>query len=385
MISPAHAIRPFKIDVPQSRLDRIWTKLAGAEFTYAPADDGMWRYGADVSYIKAFVDHWRHRYDWRAAECELNRFPQFLVNIDGLDIHFYHVRGKGRSPLPVVLTHGWPGSMYEFFGVIDRLTDPTRFGGDERDAFDVVVPSLPGYGPSQRPQSPVGPRYVASLWRKLMVEMLGYKRFVAQGGDWGSSVTSWLAVCAPEVAGIHLNLCVPPAIALEDMSADEREWRVRFEAVQREASAYMMMHMTRPQTIAIALSDTPMGYAAWVLEKFQAWADTKGNIESCFTKDQLITNLMIHLTNEAVTSMIWSYSGAAKEIRRGDHVGLRVDAPTAVSLYPAEFLPPPPRSAAERVWNITRWVEMPAGGHFAAFEQPEDFALDLIDAFRPLR
>jgi microsomal epoxide hydrolase len=300
-------------------------------------------------------------------------------------VHFYHVRGKGPSPLPLVLTHGWPGSTYEFFGVIERLSDPARFGGDARDAFDVIAPSLPGYGPSQRPHTPIGPRQTASMWRKLMVEALGCKRFVAQGGDWGSAVTSWLGASAREVAGIHLNLCVPPAAPVEHMSAEERDWRARFEAVQRQASAYMMLHMTKPQTIAIALSDSPLGYAAWVLEKFHGWGDTRGDIESRFSKDQLITNLMIHLVNDAVTSMIWSYVGAAMEVRRGEHAGLRVEAPTAVALYPAEFLPPPPRSAAERVWNITRWVEMRAGGHFAAFEEPEAFAADVTEAFRPLR
>ncbi|NWG52135.1 MAG: epoxide hydrolase [Hydrogenophilaceae bacterium] len=378
-------VRPFRFDVPQAHLDRIRAKLAAADFTYAPADDGEWRYGADVGYLKSFVDHWLNRYDWRAAETALNRFPQFKAAIDGLDIHFHHVRGEGPVPLPLVLTHGWPGSTFEFFAVIERLADPARFGGDPRDAFDVIVPSLPGYGPSQRPQTPLGPRRTAALWRKLMVDALGYKRFVAQGGDWGSAVTSWLGAEAPEVAGIHLNLCVPPAIAPEEMSAEEREWRARFEAVQRQASAYMMLHMTKPQTIAIALSDTPMGYAAWVLEKYHGWGDTRGDIESRFSKDDLITNLMIHLTNDAVTSMIWSYVGAAIEARRGEHAGLRVDKPTAVALYPAEFLPPPPRRVAERVWNITRWVEMSAGGHFAAFEEPEAFAADVAAAFRPLR
>ncbi len=379
------AVRPYRLETPQARIDHIRAKLAAADFTYAPEDDAGWRYGADVKYLREFADYWLARYDWRAAEAELNRFPQFMAQIDGLDLHFHHVRGKGPSPLPLVLTHGWPGSTYEFFGAIERLTDPARFGGDERDAFDVIVPSLPGYGPSQRPPTPVGPRRIAGLWRKLMVEALGYARFVAQGGDWGSAVTSWLGATAPEVAGIHLNLCVPPAIAAAQMSEAEREWRARFEAVQRQASAYMMLHMTKPQTIAIALSDTPLGYAAWVLEKFHGWGDTHGDIESRFSKDKLITNLMIHLVNDAVTSMIWSYAGAAMEVRRGEHEGLRVGAPTAVALYPAEFLPPPPREVAERVWNITRWVEMPAGGHFAAFEEPEAFAADVTEAFRPLR
>ncbi|HVY86766.1 MAG TPA: epoxide hydrolase [Caulobacterales bacterium] len=378
-------VRPFRIDVPQARIDHIRSKLAAADFTYAPADDAQWKYGADVAYLRRFVEHWLTEYDWRAAEAELNRFPQFKAEIDGLDVHFHHVRGNGPAPLPLVLTHGWPGSTYEFFGVIERLTDPVRFGGDARDAFDVVIPSLPGYGPSQRPQLPMGPRATAALWRRLMVDALGYKRFVAQGGDWGSAVTSWLGATAPEVAGIHLNLCVPPAAPPEQMSAEERTWRARFEAVQRQASAYMMLHMTKPQTIALALSDTPMGYAAWVLEKFHGWGDTHGDIESRFSKDQLITNLMIHLTNDAVTSMIWSYVGAAMEVRRGEHAGLRVEAPTAVALYPAEFLPPPPRSVAERVWNVTRWVEMPAGGHFAAMEEPEAFAADVTAAFRALR
>jgi pimeloyl-ACP methyl ester carboxylesterase len=379
------AVRPFKLDAPQARIDHIWAKLAAADFTYAPADDRDWRYGADVGYLKEFVEYWLKHYDWRAAEAELNRHPQFVASIEGLDIHFYHVRGKGPSPAPLVLTHGWPGSTYEFFGVIDRLTDPARYGGDPSDAFDLIVPSLPGYGPSQRPATPIGPRYTAGLWRKLMTEALGYQRFFAQGGDWGSAVTSWLGANAPECAAIHLNLCVPPAIAPEQTSDEEREWRARFEAVQRQASAYMMQHMTKPQTIAIALADTPMGYAGWVLEKFHGWGDTHGDIESRFTKDQLITNLMIHLVNDAVTSMIWSYVGAAMEVRRGEHAGLRVDKPTSVGLYPAEFLPAPPRKAAERVWNITRWKEMPAGGHFAAFEEPVAFAADVTEAFRPLR
>jgi len=381
----AIAVRPFRLETPQVKLEHIRAKLATADFTYAPTDDHAWRYGADVGYLKEFVGYWLGQFDWRTAEAELNRFPQFKATIDGLDVHFYHVPGKGPAPLPLIITHGWPGSTYEFFGVIERLTDPARFGGDARDAFDVTVPSLPGYGPSQRPQTPIGPRATASLWRKLMVDALGYKRFVAQGGDWGSSVTSWLAATAPEVAGIHLNLCIPPAIVPEQMSQEEREWRATFEAVQRQASAYMMLHMSKPQTIAIALSDTPMGYAAWVLEKFHGWSDTRGDIESRFSKDQLITNLMIHLVNDAVTSMIWSYAGAAVEVQRGDHAGLRVEAPTAVALYPAEFLPAPPRNVAERVWNITRWVEMPAGGHFAAMEEPAAFAADVAEAFLTLR
>ena len=378
-------VRDFRLAAPQARVDRIWAKLADADFTYAPADDTDWRYGADVLYLKDFVDYWLKRYDWRAAEAELNRYPQFLANVDGLDVHFYHVRGNGPAPAPLILTHGWPGSTYEFFGVIDRLTDPARFGGDANDAFDLIVPSLPGYGPSQRPAAPRGPCYTANLWRKLMTEALGYRRYFAQGGDWGSAVTSWLGATAPECAGIHLNLCVPPIATLEQMSEEERDWRARFEAVQRMQSAYMMQHLTKPQTIAIALSDSPLGYAGWVLEKFHGWADTHGDIESRFSKDQLITNLMIHLVNDAVTSMIWSYAGAAAEVRRGEHAGLRVDKPTAVALYPAEFLPPPPRSVAERVWNITRWQEMPAGGHFAAFEEPVAFAADVTEAFRALR
>jgi microsomal epoxide hydrolase len=219
-----------------------------------------------------------------------------------------------------------------------------------------------------------------------MVDALGLRRFAAQGGDWGSAVTSWLgADSADVVAGIHLNLCIPPALPEAEQSADERAWRAQLAAVQREASAYQMLHMTRPQTIAIALSDTPMGYAAWVLEKFHGWGDTKGDIESRFSKDQLITNLMIHLVNDAVTSMIWSYAGAVQEARRGELGRMRVEVPTACAHYPAEFLPWPPRSVAERTYNIVRWEAMPAGGHFAAMEEPLAFVEDLRAAFRPLR
>jgi microsomal epoxide hydrolase len=375
---------PFRIELPDAKLEHIRDKLKQADFTYAPDDDADWRYGADVAYLKEFVAYWLTSYDWRAAEAELNRLPHFQAEIEGLDIHFYHLRAVGPAPRPLILTHGWPGSVYEFFAAAERLADPGRFGGDPRDAFDVVIPALPGYGFSARPATPIGPRHTARLWLKLMTEALGYRRFFAQGGDWGSAVTSWLGCDgAGAVAGIHLNLCMPPPSP--EMSAEEREWRVRLEAVQRQASAYQMLHMTKPQTIAIALSDTPMGYAAWVLEKFHGWGDTHGDLESRFSKDQMITNLMIHLGNDSVTSMIWSYIGAAMEVRRGEASGLKVQIPTSCALYPAEFLPWPPRSVAERTFNIVRWREMSAGGHFAAFEEPQAFTEDVREAFRPLR
>lgn len=358
-------VRPFAIDVPQPVLDRLRAKLALARVGYAPADDCDWRYGTDAAWLATLLDYWRDGYDWRAAETALNRWPHFKARIGDLDIHFIRVcPTNANGHPPIVLTHGWPGSFYEFDAAIPLLV---------AQGFDVVVPSLPGYGFSDRPATPIGPRAVAVLWRRLMTEALGYPRFFAQGGDWGSAVTTWLGRDHDDVvAAIHLNLAMAPADSSDDDDATAR-WREELGAVQRASSSYMMQQATKPQTIGLALADSPLGFAAWVSEKFHGWGDTRGNIESRFSKDQLLTNIMIYLVNDAVQSAIWMYRTIFTEPRDGK----RVAVPTGVALFPAEFIPYPPRSGAERAYNITRWTEMPAGGHFAAMEEPAAFAAEV--------
>ena len=365
-------ISPFIIDTPRSVLERIMAKVRGTRIGYAPADDGAWKYGTDAKLLRELVAYWGTGYDWRAQEAKLNRWPQFRARIDGLDIHFIHVRGNGSKRLPLLLTHGWPGSVVEFQVALGLLN---------AQGYDVVVPSLPGHGWSQRPATPIGPRRVAELWCKLMTEALGYAKFGAQGGDWGSAVTAYLgAEHADAVAAIHLNLFMGPPAGPED-DDDSIAYRKQVQKLYAAESAYMFQQQSKPQTLGLALHDNPIGWASWVIEKFHGWGDTKGDVLGRFSMDVLITNLMTYLVNDAVISSFWMYYGARSEKPfRG-----RVEVPTGLALYPAEFFPYPGRRDAERVYNVQGWAEMEAGGHFAALEEPEAFAENVGEFFSAFR
>lgn len=374
-------MEPYRVELAPAVLERLRSRLAAAHWAPAPDDDADWTYGTDRRWLQGLVDHWLHRYDWQAAQARLNAWPQFVARVDGIDIHFYRVRGSAARPL--LLTHGWPGSVVEFLGCIERLAFPERFGGDARDGFDVVIPSLPGYGFSGRPARPIGPRRVAALWRSLMVDHLGCRRFFAQGGDWGAAVSTWLgADHADVVAGIHLNMLpswfMPEAV--EPATPELAQYRARVQRLRAQEMGYFFEQSTKPQTIGLALADSPLGFAAWVCEKFRTWGDTRGDIGSRFSHDTLITNLMTYLATDSVASAIWLYRGRADE-GGGDP---RVHVPTAVALFPAEPIPYPPRALAELRYEITRWTEMPAGGHFAALEEPVAFCGDVRAAFAEL-
>jgi len=361
-------IRPFTIAVDQQVLDRIAARLADSRIGYAPAGGGAWDYGMDRAYLVELVDYWRTHYDWRAEERALNRWPQFIADVDGIDIHFIHIRGDGSRPLPILLTHGWPGSIVEFQEAIPRLAAA---------GFDLVIPSLPGHGWSGRPPRPIGPAAIARLWRTLMVDVLGYRRFFAQGGDWGSAITAQLALAAPEyVAAIHLNFFMGPVPGPDADAELLAYWRAVGQLMKAE-SGYHHEQATKPQTLGLALHDNPVGWAAWVVEKYWSWGDTGGDIESRFSKNQLITNLMTYLVTDNVISSLWTYYGSANEQRST----APIQVPTALAKYPAELYPMPSRAIAERQYNVVRWTEMPAGGHFAAMEEPERFAEDVIDFF----
>jgi len=358
---------PFRVEIPQKKIDAIRTSLAAAEIGYAPGDDRDWKYGTDAQYLAEFRDYWLREYSWRKSEAELNRFPQFKARVEDIDVHFYHVRGRGKNCFPIILTHGWPGSVYEFLEAVLPLAEA---------GYDLVIPSLPGYGFSSRPAAPIGRRRIAYLWRKLMVDVLGYRRFGAQGGDWGSGVTRALAHDhADVVAAIHINLIF--YLNIESENASLAAWRKAVAAAMARCGGYLHEQQTKPQTIALALSTNPLAFAAWVLEKFTVWADTGGRIESRFTKDQLLANIMIYLVNDAVGSAIWLYYGATKEEPTRGYITV----PTGFAAYPVEIVPPPPREAAELEFNITRWTKMPAGGHFAAWEEPVAFAAEVAAFF----
>ena len=374
---------PFHIQVAEEILVDLKDRLARTRWPDELPDTG-WEYGTNRAYLQQLATYWREQYDWRAQERLLNTFPQFQTEVDGVRLHFVHVKGKGMHPLPLLISHGWPGSFFEMYKIIGPLTDPASFGGDPTDTFDVIVPSLPGYGFS----GPTSERGVtvarmAAVFVSLMRE-LGYELFAAQGGDWGSFITTTLGRAYPDkIIGIHLNMMpVRPITPQEITSEAERAWQERRVQWVREESGYSHIQGTHPQTLAYGLNDSPVGLAGWIVEKFRAWSDCHGEIESVFTKDELLTTIMIYWVTQTINSSTRLYYEMAHQ---SEPISERVAVPTGVAVFPAEILAVPPRSLAERLYNIQRWTEMPAGGHFAALEQPEALVEDIRAFFRPLR
>jgi pimeloyl-ACP methyl ester carboxylesterase len=376
---------PFTLHVPDAAIADLRERLVRTRFPDQAGEP--WAYGTDVAYMQALVRYWQNGFDWRAVEAQLNALPQYKVPLHGIDLHFIHLSGKGPNPCPLLLAHGWPGSVLEFLEIIPRLTDPARFGGDPADAFTVVAPSLPGYGLSFAPgQERFGVEAIAECFAELMT-MLGYRRFAAQGGDWGAFVTSRLGYSyAQRMIGIHLNLLPlrrePTMVA--DPTRDERAYLEELKVFLKEETGYQWIQGTRPQTLAFALTDSPVGLAAWIVEKFRAWSDCGGDLESVFTKDQLLANIALYWFTGAIGSSFWPYY-ARMHGPWPIPDGATIDVPTGYAAFPREILRPP-RSMAERVFtDIRRWTVMRKGGHFAAMEQPEALADDIRAFFRPLR
>ncbi len=372
------------VDVPDAVLDDLAVRLERVRWPDEIPGSG-WTYGTDLAYLQELVAYWRDGYDWRAAERLLNGFPQYRVEIDGIDLHYLRVPGEGPDPLPLLLAHGWPGSVFEFHKIIPRLSDPARFGGDPADACTVVAPSLPGYGFSFRPGQPrVDLAGMASIFARLMTDVLGYDRYGAQGGDWGSAVVTRLALQDPEhLAGIHLNLLFARPSPAEREEPEAAAWRAKVDHWMTEETGYQWIQGTKPQTLAYALTDSPVGLAAWIVEKFRAWSDCGGEVERRFTKDELLTNVMIYWVTGAIGSSFWPYYAT----RHGSRVltaGDRIEVPTGFASFPEEIVTPL-RSAGERLFNVRRWTEMAAGGHFASLEEPEALTADIQAFFRDLR
>lgn len=379
--------RPFTLSVPDEAIADLRGRLARTRFP-DQAQGEPWAYGTDLGYMRALVDYWRDAFDWRAQEALLNALPQHKVPLHGIDVHFLHVPGKGPSPCPLLLAHGWPGSVLEFLELIPLLTDPGRFGGDPADAFTVVAPSLPGFGLSFRPgQKRFGAAEMADCLGDLMTDVLGYRRFAAQGGDWGSFIVSRLGHSRPEsVIGIHLNLMPirrDPAM-IQDPTPEERRYLGELAEFLKEETGYQWIQGTRPQTLAFALTDSPAGLAAWIIEKFRAWSDCGGEVESVFTRDRLLANISLYWFTGAIGSSFWPYYARMHgpwPIPEGG----TVDVPTGYCEFPREILRPPRSLAARTFTDIRRWSVMPRGGHFAALEQPEALAREIREHFRPLR
>ena len=375
-------VEPFKIDVPAEMLDAIRKKVIAFPWHEMP-DDGGWEYGTNLKYMKEFCDYWVNGFDWRKQETRLNQFTHFKSPIDGIDIHFIYEKGSGANPKPLILSHGWPGSIVEFVDFVDLLAHPENYGGSVDDAFDVVAPSLPGFGFSDRPPRPYGPRKMAGIFNTLMTNVLGYETYIAQGGDWGGAISSWLGYeHAPACSAIHINIFT---MRHKDgpQGAEEVAWAEQFEKDQIIQNGYRTQQATKPQTLSYAMMDSPVGVAAWILEKMHGWSDLKGeDIESVYSKDQLLTNIMVYVITGTFNTASWIYYGRREE---GGRVlstqGRRVEVPTGCAVFPAELLTWPPRSYADRIYNVTQWTEMPHGGHFAAMEEP-DLLIEDIRRFR---
>ena len=379
-------IEPFTIDVPDEALADLRERLERARLPDEPEGVG-WRLGMNQAYLTQLIEYWRDEFDWRAQERRLNGLEQFKTRIDGLDIHFVHRRSPEPDAFPLILTHGWPGTFAEFAKVIGPLTDPVAHGGRAEDAFHVVAPSIPGYGFSDRPpRLGYGRDRTGAIFAELMAR-LGYERYGTQGGDLGAGISRWLAANdAEHVAGLHLNLCSAEPPDPDDPTAGVPAEEV---ALMRERAAfwtdeergYSHMQGTKPQTLGYSLNDSPVGLAAWIVEKYRSWCDCDGNPETRFSKDELLTTLTIYWVTETATS-------AARYYYEGRHGGSapepeRIEVPTACAAYPGEFRFTPRRWLEAR-YNLVRFTRMPSGGHFAASEEPELFVEDLRAFFREL-
>lgn len=368
-------ITPFEVNWDGAAVDAVLDRVRSYPWPPVPQVEDGWAYGCDGEYLKALCEHWTEHYDWRAAVGELNRFPQFTARVEDFDIHFVHVIGEAEGKRPLILTHGWPGSHYEFWASIEKLAFPSRFGGDAADAFDVVVPSLPGFGFSSKPSRPVGQRLTARLFNTLMTERLGYGSYLAQGGDWGGLVTSWLGKDhGAHARAIHLNM-----IGFRPnggpQGPEEIAWMQRQGAMADAMGAYLRLQMSKPQSAAWLGAGNPVGQAAWIAERFHDWSDLSAkSLDEVHPKDRLLTNIMIYVMTDSFATGAWYYRGLAEEGGVALKDGERCETPTAFANFPGEPLyTAPPRSYAERAYNIVRWSDQPRGGHFAAMEEPDLF------------
>ena len=382
------AVTPFKVEVPDATLQDLKERL---DRTRWPDEipGSNWDYGTNLDYLKELVEYWRTRFDWRSQERLINSFSHFKTDVDGMGIHFIHEKGMGPNPMPLVITHGWPGTFFEMYKVIPMLSDPASHGGDQEDSFDVVAPSLPGFGFSDHPtQRGMQVLKVADMWAKLMTENLDYPRFAAVGGDIGAGVTSRLGFAHPDkLTGIHLTSITRPTPYLgpgsRPLNKAEAAHSAQREKWQRDEGGYAHIQGTKPQTLAYGLNDSPAGLAAWIVEKYRTWSDCHGDVESRFSKDELLTTITIYWVTQTISSSTRMYlENQTHTWSMGPEE--RVKAPSGIALFPQEIAKPP-REWAERSYDVRRWTEMPSGGHFAALEEPTRLVEDIRDFFRGLR
>jgi len=378
-------IEPFRINIPSQIIENIYDKIKKYPWKEMPNIDG-WDHGTNLSYIKEISQYWIKDFNWKKHEANINKFSNFKTKVEDIDIHFIKEKGSGPNPTPLLIMHGWPGSIVEFLHIIEKLAHPEKFGGKKENSFDVIVPSLPGFAFSGKPKVPMGPRKMADIFNKLMTKSLGYKSYIAQGGDWGATISNWLGhdhfkTCK----GIHIN-CLTMRHPDGPTSKEEKDWETKFIKDQIMQDGYRTQQATKPQTLSYAMIDSPVGIAAWIIEKFYFWSDLKdNNIESVYSKDFLLTNIMIYIVTNSFNTASWIYYGRREEGGRFFSKDFhRIEVPTAAALFPEEMSVWPPKSYADRIFNIKRWTAMPKGGHFAALEQPDLLVNDIREFAKTL-
>ena len=378
-------IKPFKLNVSDNILKEINVKVKNFPWHEMPADGG-WNYGTNLEYMKEFSEYWVNKFNWKKHEDKINKFSNLKTNVDGIDIHFIKEQGSGSNPKTLLLMHGWPGSVVEFLNIIEKLAHPEKFGGKKEDSFDVIVPSLPGFGFSGKPSRPIGPRKMAEILNNLMVKNLGYKKYLAQGGDWGATICNWLAYDQSKTCiAIHIN-CLTMRLADGPQTKEEKDWQIKFDKDQILQDGYRTQQATKPQTLSYAMMDSPVGIAAWIIEKMYFWSDLKNkNIESVYSKDTLLANIMLYIVTKTFNTSSWIYYGRREEGGRYFPKDFKkIKTPTGIAIFPEEMSTWPPRSYMDRIFNIKQITTMTKGGHFAALEQPDLLVEDIIKFSRSL-
>jgi pimeloyl-ACP methyl ester carboxylesterase len=390
-MGPAMTVQPFRIDVPAAVLDDLQDRLQKTRFARGMAG-ADWNYGTSPAYLEELCSYWRNEFDWRKQETYLNSFRHFRANVDGVGLHFIHEPGEAENPIPLLLLHGWPDSFVRFLKIIPMLTNPAAYGAEHQPSFDVIVPSLPGFGFSDRSSKPGSTFAFGDLLHKLMVDELGYRRFAVHGGDWGGTVTEHMARGhSKSIIGIHLtdvpffHMFQKP----DDLSSAEAAYLKKMEKFPQTEGAYAMIQSTRPLTLACSLNDSPAGLAGWFVEKFRAWSDCDGDLQKSFSKDELLTNVMIYWVTQTIDSSFFPYydfanAGAMRWISETVKTWMgSTEVPAGFAHFPKD-LSSPPREWAARFFNVQRWTQMSRGGHFAAMEVPELLAGELRSMFKPL-
>jgi len=392
------SVKPFTIETDEKRL--AWIKERIENATFPPqmkigADEDIWAYGADVDYMRTLCAYWLDEYDWQDTVDELNRYRHFNAAIDGFDIHFIREDGSGDNPEALLMTHGWPGSVYEFIEVIDRLAHPENYGGNAEDGVTVICPSLPGYGFSSAPPRPIGQVTTAALWDKLMRETLGFETYIAQGGDWGSVVTALIGLNhglnkGPDMGigckAVHINM-YGLQVSKPPSTQEEIAWATGFGEKMQAEGAYLQLQATKPQSLALAMADSPLGVASWLVEKFHGWSDVftdnGRDLAKRYTPHQLLSNIMIYLMTDSFATSVWYYRGYFEEM---PHIpdGEKIEVPCGIGNFAEPYITFPPRSLMEDDYNIVHWQDYDTVGHFAAMEDPPIFTAEVQQFLKKL-